>query len=93
MDSVMAFFMLFFLTLAVIAKLLVLHGLPPLVAISGAATALANIGPGLGPEIGPAGNFSELPAPAKWVLTFAMLLGRLEILSVYVIFTAGFWRG
>jgi trk system potassium uptake protein TrkH len=93
MDSVMAFFMLFFLTLAVIAILLVLLGLPPLVAISGAATALANIGPGLGPEIGPAGNFAGLSAPAKWVLTFAMLLGRLEILSVYVIFTAGFWRG
>ena len=93
MDSVMAFFMMFFLTLAVVAVFLILLGLPPLVAISGAATALANIGPGLGPEIGPAGNFAGLPAPAKWVLTVTMLLGRLEILSVYVLFTSGFWRG
>ena len=93
MDSVMAFFMMFFLTLAVVAVLLILLGLPPLVAVSGAATALANIGPGLGPEIGPAGNFAGLPASAKWVLTVTMLLGRLEILSVYVLFTSGFWRG
>jgi trk system potassium uptake protein TrkH len=92
MDSVMAFFMMFFLTLAVVTVLLILLGLPPLVAITGAASSLANVGPGLGPEIGPAGTFAGLPEPAKWVLTAAMLVGRLEILSVFVIFTAAFWR-
>jgi trk system potassium uptake protein TrkH len=89
----MAFFMLFYLTLAVVAILLVLIGLEPIVAISGAAAALANIGPGLGEEIGPAGNFAGLPEAAKWVLTLAMLIGRLELMSVFVLFTAAFWRG
>jgi trk system potassium uptake protein len=93
MNAVMAFFLFFFLTLGVVAVLLVMLGLPPITAISGAATALANIGPGLGPEIGPAGNFAGLPDAAKWLLAVTMLVGRLELLSVYVLFTAAFWRG
>ncbi len=92
MNSVMAFFMFFYLSLAVFAVILVLLGLEPITAISGAATALANVGPGLGERIGPAGNFATLPASAKWVLTVAMLVGRLEILSVFVILTTAFWR-
>jgi trk system potassium uptake protein TrkH len=92
MDSVIAFFMLFYLTLALSALFLVMIGLEPITAITGAATALANVGPGLGPEIGPVGNFAGLPASAKWVLTVTMLLGRLEIVSVLVIFTFAFWR-
>ena len=60
---------------------------------TGAATAIANVGPGLGPEIGPAGNFSALPDSAKWVLGATMLLGRLELLAVFVLFTPAFWRG
>jgi trk system potassium uptake protein TrkH len=93
LNSVMAFFMMFYLTLAITAVILVLVGLDPLTAISGAATALANIGPGLGEEIGPDGNFAGLPAAAKWVLAGTMLLGRLELMSVFVLFTAAFWRG
>ncbi len=92
MNSVMAFFMLFFLSLGIFAFLLMLLGVQPITAISGAATALANIGPGLGPEIGPAGNFKDLSDAAKWVLTAAMLLGRLELMTVLVIFTPVFWR-
>ena len=92
MDSVIAFFMLFYLTLATSALLLVLVRLSPITAITGAATALANIGPGLGPDIGPVGNFAGLPDAAKWILTVTMLLGRLEIMSVLVIFSAAFWR-
>jgi trk system potassium uptake protein TrkH len=84
--------MFFFLTLAIVAVMLVLVGLDPLTAISGSATALANIGPGLGPVIGPAGNFSSLPDAAKWILAMTMLIGRLEILSVFVLFGAAFWR-
>lgn len=92
LDSVMAFFMFFFLTLAIVAVLLVMVGLDPLTAISGAATAIANVGPGLGPEIGPSGNFAGLPAIAKWILIATMLIGRLEVLSVFVLFSATFWR-
>jgi trk/ktr system potassium uptake protein len=92
LDSVMAFFMLFFLTLGTGAVALVLLGLDPVTAITGVATCLSNVGPGLGPIIGPAGNFASLPDPAKWVLSFMMLGGRLELLTLYVLFTAAFWR-
>ncbi len=60
--------------------------------LSGAAAALTNVGPGLGPEIGPAGNFSGLEDAPKLVLTLAMLLGRLELLTVLVLATPTFWR-
>jgi trk system potassium uptake protein len=92
LNSVMAFFMMFFLSLGIGSVLLVLLGLSPITAISGAATCLSNIGPGLGPEIGPAGNFAGLPPAAKWVLSVLMLAGRLEILSIYALFLPGFWR-
>jgi len=61
-------------------------------AISGSITALANVGPGIGPVIGPAGNFSSLGDPAKMILVFLMLLGRLEILVVLVLLMPAFWR-
>jgi trk system potassium uptake protein len=93
MDSVIAFFMLFYLTLAIVAVMLVLVGLDPLTAVTGAATAIANIGPGLGEMIGPAGNFANLPDSAKWILSATMLVGRLELMSVFVLFTPNFWRG
>ena len=92
LNSVMAFFVMFLITLAVVAVTLAFMGLEPITAISGAATALANIGPGFGPEIGPSGNFSGLPPQAKWVLIAAMLVGRLELMSVYVLFSVAFWR-
>ena len=59
---------------------------------TGAATAVCNVGPGLGPIIGPVGNFSTLPDAAKWLLTIGMLLGRLEILTVLVLLTKAFWK-
>jgi len=90
-NSVSAFFVLFFFTLAVVSILLSLMGLDTITAVSGAATALANIGPGLGEQIGPAGNFSELDDAVKWVLTATMLAGRLELFAVYVLFTRRFW--
>ena len=92
MNSVIAFFMLFFLTLGGGAVLLVLIGLDPVTAISGAAATLSNVGPGLGPLIGPVGNYSSLPDPAIWVCTFLMLVGRLELLTLYVLMTGAFWR-
>jgi trk system potassium uptake protein TrkH len=92
MNSVMAFFMMYFMSLGVITVVLVLLGVEPITAISGAATCLANVGPGLGPEIGPAGNFAGLSDAVKWVLSAAMLIGRLELMVVFVLFTAAFWR-
>lgn len=93
LGSVMAFFILFFLTMGIFAVLLGLTGLSFITSVSGAATAIGNIGPGLGAEIGPAGNFATLNDTAKWLLCAAMLIGRLELLAVFVLFTRQFWRG
>ena len=92
MSSVMSFFVFFVVCMGVLSVALSLTGLDFITSISGAASALANIGPGLGPEIGPAGNFAGLSDTAKWLLSFAMLLGRLELLAVLTLFTIRFWR-
>ena len=62
-------------------------------AVSGAAASLSNVGPGLGPVLGPVGTYAPLNDAAKWVCSFLMLVGRLELLTVYVLFAAAFWRG
>lgn len=92
LDAVMAFFGTFVLSLGLFTVALNLSGLDTMTAVSGAATALANVGPGLGPIIGPAGNFAPLNDTAKWLLTLAMLFGRLELMVVLVLFTSRFWR-
>ncbi|MEL6564388.1 MAG: TrkH family potassium uptake protein [Pseudomonadota bacterium] len=92
LNSVMSFFMFFVVTLGVLAVALAMTGLDFVTSVSGAATALANIGPGFGDQIGPAGNFADLNDTAKWLLSAGMLIGRLELMAVYVIFTVGFWR-
>ncbi|WNL37716.1 TrkH family potassium uptake protein [Halomonas sp. PAMB 3232] len=90
--SVVAFSFFFFITIAVLALLLSVLGLDLVTAVTGAATAVANVGPGLGDTIGPAGNFYTLPDAAKWLLCIGMLMGRLEILTVVVLMTPMFWR-
>lgn len=90
--GVVAFSFFFFLTIAGLALSLAMMGLDIVTALSGAATAVANVGPGLGDTIGPAGNFAPLPDAAKWLLCVGMLLGRLEILTVLVLLTPMFWR-
>lgn len=92
LSSVMSFFTFFVVTLGVLSVALGLTGLDLVTSVSGAATALANIGPGLGDQIGPAGNFANLNDTAKWLLAIAMLVGRLELMVVYAILTIGFWR-
>jgi len=92
LSSVMAFFLLFLVTLGLLTLTLSVIGLDLLTALSGAAATLGNIGPGLGPEIGPSGNYANLPDAAKWVLTAAMFMGRLELLSVFVLFMPRFWQ-
>ncbi len=92
LSSVMAFFVIFIVTLGILSVLLSMTGLDFVTSVSGAATAIANIGPGLGDTIGPSGNFATLNDPAKWLLTMAMFLGRLELLVVMVVFLPRFWR-
>ena len=91
-SSVMAFLTLFVVTLGVLSVLLSMTGLDFLTSISGAAAAIANIGPGLGDIIGPAGTFEPLNDMAKWLLIVGMLVGRLELMVVMVLFTSRFWR-
>ncbi len=90
--SLITFSFFFTITIGVLALALTLVGLDWVTALTGAATAVCNVGPGLGPIIGPAGNFASLPDSAKWLLTIGMLLGRLEILTVLVLFTRTFWK-
>ena len=90
--SLVGFCFFFALLITFLTLLLSLCGLDPLTSLSGAATAVANVGPGLGDIIGPAGNFSSIPDTAKWLLSFGMLMGRLEVITVLVLFTPTFWK-
>jgi trk system potassium uptake protein TrkH len=92
LNSVLTFFVVFFESLGILATLLSLTGLDLITSLSGAAAALGNIGPGLGETIGPDGNFSSLNETAKWLLVAGMLIGRLELMAVYILFTLKFWR-
>ena len=75
-----------------LSTLLSIAGLDFLSAISGAATSISNVGPGLGDMIGPNGNFKQVSDTSKWILSFGMLLGRLELFAVLVLFFPSFWR-
>ncbi|MEM9810129.1 MAG: TrkH family potassium uptake protein, partial [Pseudomonadota bacterium] len=89
--SVLSFFFLYFTVFASVAVALSLMEIDPVTALSADGSAIANVGPGLGEIIGPAGNYASLPAGAKWVLSTAMLLGRLELFTVLVLFVPSFW--
>ena len=91
--SVLSFFVFYIFSFAVLSVAVAAFDVELVTALSGVAQALGNVGPGLGPTIGPAGTFAPLPDGAKWVLSFAMLLGRLELLTVLVLLTPVFWRG
>ncbi|UTW07450.1 TrkH family potassium uptake protein [Pseudomonas benzenivorans] len=90
--SILTFSFFFTITIAGLALALTLCGLDWITALSGAASAVSGVGPGMGPIIGPAGNYAPLPDMAKWLLTLGMLLGRLEILTVLVLLMPSFWR-
>lgn len=90
--SVLSFFFVYFASFATLAVLLSGFGLDTLTALSAAGTAIANVGPGLGDIIGPAGNFGSLPDPVKLLLAAGMLLGRLELFTILVLFSPAFWR-
>ncbi len=92
MAGVVTFFTLYFGTIGLLAAALSGLGLDFQTAASGALTAVANVGPGFGSVIGPAGNFQSLSDAAKLLLSFGMYLGRLELLTVFVLFMPLFWR-
>ena len=92
MASIIAFIYLYIIIFFIIAALLSLTGLDFTTSISGAATSISNVGPGLGKLIGPNGNFSQLPDFSKWVLSLGMLLGRLELFAILVMFLPSFWQ-
>lgn len=91
MAAVRNFFFLYLLTLGFLSLAVMATGLDFLAAFSAVAQAMANAGPGLAQDIGPAGNFSGIPDAAKWLLVLAMLLGRLELATVYVLFLRAYW--
>ena len=92
MGSVISYLFLFLVCFLILAFSLSLSGLDFITAVSGAGTAMANVGPALGPIIGPTGTFQTLPDTAKWFLTIGMLMGRLELFAVLVLFSPQFWR-
>jgi trk system potassium uptake protein TrkH len=90
--SIISFIYMYFVIFFIITALLSLTGLDLITSISGAATSISNVGPGLGSIIGPNGNFSSLPVISKWILSFGMILGRLELFAILVLFLPSFWR-
>ena len=90
--SIISFIYMYFIIFFVITALLSLTGLDFITSISGAATSISNVGPGLGSIIGPNGNFSSLPDVSKWILSLGMILGRLELFAILVLFLPSFWR-
>ena len=91
-SSIISFVFLYIVIFFLITALLSISGLDFITAISGAATSISNVGPGLGGMIGPNGNFSILPDFSKWILSAGMILGRLELFAIIVLFIPSFWR-
>jgi len=92
MASIISFIFLYLIIFFLITAFLSLSGLDFVTSISGAATSISNVGPGLGSTIGPSGNFAGLPELSKWVLALGMILGRLELFAILVLFLPSFWR-
>ena len=92
MASVISFIYLYIIIFFLLTSILSLTGLDFITSISGAATSISNVGPGLGDIIGPNGNFSSLSNVSKWTLSAGMILGRLELFAILVLFVPSFWR-
>ena len=91
-ESVMMFFFIYIITFAISALLLSFSGHDFLTSISAAASAISNVGPGLGEIIGPEGNYASLTDYSKLVLVVTMFLGRLEMLTIFVLLIPSFWK-
>ena len=91
-ESVMTLFFIYIITFVISALLLSFSGIDFLTCISAAASAISNVGPGLGDVIGPEGNYSTLNNYSKFVLIVTMFLGRLEMLTIFILFLPSFWK-
>ena len=91
-SSIISFIYMYLIIFFFLTTLLSLTGLDFITSISGAATSISNVGPGLGSIIGPNGDFSALPNISKWILSLGMILGRLELFAILVLFLPSFWR-
>ena len=91
-SSIISFIYMYLIIFFLLTALLSLTGLDFITSISGAATSISNVGPGLGSVIGPNGDFSSLPDISKWILSVGMILGRLELFAILVLFLPSFWR-
>lgn len=91
-ESVMSFFFIYILTFFISALLLSFSGLDFITCLSAAASTISNVGPGLGEVVGPLGNYGSLTNYSKLVLTLTMFLGRLEMLTIFVLFLPTFWK-
>ena len=92
MSSIISFIYLYIIIFFIITALLSISGLDFVTSISGAATSISNVGPGIGENIGPNGNFSQLNSSSKWILSLGMIMGRLEIFAILILFIPSFWR-
>ncbi len=91
-NSIMGFFFIYILVFIIASILLSFFNLDFLTSISAAASAISNVGPGLGNIIGPNGNYSSIPNETKWILSITMLIGRLELFTVLVLLSGSFWK-
>jgi trk system potassium uptake protein TrkH len=89
--AILAFIFLYFMSVVALTFLLMLSGLQFVTAFSATIAWITNLGPGLN-EVGPAANYAGLTAFQKWVGIFTMLTGRLELFTVFVLFTPAFWQ-
>lgn len=90
--AVLLYIFLYLATCTALSLALAMLGMPALEAASSAFSAVGNVGPGLGPVVGPVGNFADIPDTAKWLMSFGMLLGRLEFFTVLVLLSPNFWK-
>ena len=89
--SIIGFFLLYIMLFVLVSIILSLLGIDYITSLGASASCLGNIGPGLG-MVGPTDNYAFIPAVGKWILSFTMLVGRLEIYTVIVILTTSFWK-
>ena len=90
--AIITFIFCYLVSTFLLSVLLAISGMGALEALSSAATAIGNVGPGLGPVVGPSGNFANIPEAAKWLMSLGMLLGRLEITTILVLLFPSYWK-
>ena len=92
LSTLLGFFAIFTIMIVITATLMIASGIDKTNSITIALSCISNVGPTLGTQIGPEMSWSELPDYVKWLCSFLMLVGRLEIMSVLILFTRAFWK-